>query len=165
VSRLAENLNARFKNSFLLGAALCEVTCGDKKALLVKPAAYMNNTGVVVKKVLARFKADLSKVLVVYDDVDLNLGQLRFKTGGSAGGQRGMASVINVLQTESLNRLRFGIDRPANGIDTADYVLSEFTRGEMEVAVKTVSLAAQACEDWIKFGGEYVMQNYNRTLV
>ena len=165
VSRMAEERKLRFKGSFLLNAALCEAQIDSKRALLVKQAAYMNNAGMVVKKVLSRFKADLASVMIVHDDVDLPLGTLRFRDSGSAGGQKGMASIIDTLNTQDLNRLRVGIGRPQNLLDTADYVLSEFARGEIEVARKTISLAAQACEDWVKLGGEYVMRNYNRQLV
>ena len=165
VSRLAENCNGRFKSSFFLNASLCEVKIGDKRALLVKQTAYMNNAGPVVKKVLGRFKVDMAGVMVVHDDVDLPLGTLRFRTSGSAGGQRGMASIIDTLNTQELNRLRIGIGRPQDSLDTADYVLSEFNRNELEAAQGAISSAAKACEDWVKFGGEYVMKNYNRQLI
>ena len=165
VSRLVEERKLRFKSSFLLNAALCEIQIDGKHALLVKPAAYMNNAGTVVKKVLSRFKADLSCVMVVHDDVDLPLGTLRFRDSGSAGGQRGMGSIVDTLNTQNLDRLRVGIGRPPDSLDTADYVLSEFARNEIETVQKTISRAAQACEDWVKLGGEYVMRNYNRQLV
>lgn len=165
ISRLAQDRNGRFKGSFLLNAALCEVQIDGKRALLVKPAAYMNNAGMVIKKVLGRFKADLDSVMIVHDDVDLPLGTLRFRDSGSAGGQKGMASIIDTLNTQDLNRLRVGIGRPQDLLDTADYVLREFDRNEIDVAQKTISLAARACEDWVKLGGEYVMTYYNRQLV
>lgn len=165
VSRVAENCNGRFKSSFFLSASLCEVEIDNKHALLVKQSAYMNNAGVVVKKVLGRFKADISSVMVVHDDVDLPLGALRFRRSGSAGGQRGMMSIIDTLNTQDLSRLRVGVGRPQGATDTADYVLNEFDRNELEVAQKAISLAAQACEDWVKLGGEYVMTYYNRQLV
>ena len=162
---MAQDRELRFKGSFLLNAAICEIQIDDKRALLVKPAAYMNNAGTVVKKVLGRFKADLSSVMIVHDDVDLPLGALRFRDSGSAGGQRGMESIVDTLNTQALNRLRVGIGRPPDSLDTADYVLSEFARNEIETVQKTISRAAQACEDWVKLGGEYVMRNYNRQLV
>ena len=118
-----------------------------------------------MKKVLGRFKADISSVMVVHDDVDLPLGALRFRRSGSAGGQRGMMSIIDTLNTQDLSRLRVGVGRPQGATDTADYVLNEFDRNELEVAQKAISLAAQACEDWVKLGGEYVMTYYNRQLV
>jgi PTH1 family peptidyl-tRNA hydrolase len=162
---MVKDRKLRFRGSFLLNAALCEIQIDDKHALLVKPAAYMNNAGGVIKKVLGRFKADLASVMIVHDDIDLPLGTLRFRESGSAGGQRGMVSIMDTLNTHNLNRLRVGIGRPQDSLDTADYVLSEFSRNEIEVSQKTISLAARACEDWVKFGGGYVMKNYNRQLV
>ena len=76
-----------------------------------------------------------------------------------------MGSIVDTLNTQNLDRLRVGIGRPPDSLDTADYVLSEFARNEIEIAQKTISLAAQACEDWVKLGGEYVMRKYNRQLV
>ncbi len=161
VARLAQDHKSQFKGSFLLKAQVCRFLSGEEEVVLAKPSTYMNNSGIAVKKVMSRFKTAPQACLVVYDDVDLVPGELRFRKNGSSGGHGGMGSVIDVLGSDSVDRLRVGIGRPPQGVATADYVLSEFSRGDRAVIEEASERAAQACEDWLRHGADYVMKHYN----
>ena len=125
-------------------------------ALLVKPETFMNRSGEVVGP-LARFllgseegELDHGRLLVVYDDLDLEPSRLRLRPHGGAGGQNGMRSIIQHLESERFPRLRVGIGRP--GPDAARYVLGQFSekeRVEMDVAVAE---ATDAILDWLRTG-------------
>lgn len=97
---------------------------------LVKPLTYMNLSGAGVRLVQSRYGWKPDEILVVYDDVDLPLGRLRLRTAGSAGGHRGMASVIAALGTERIPRLRMGIGVKPKPEDLAAFVLTPFTEAE-----------------------------------
>ncbi|MCP4652739.1 MAG: aminoacyl-tRNA hydrolase [Candidatus Omnitrophica bacterium] len=165
VEALAEKESCRFKRSFRLNSSLCQVRIGEENVLLIKPHTFMNNSGVCVKKVMSKYKVLASDILAVYDDVDLLMGAIRFRGSGSSGGHRGIASIMAMLNTEEISRLKVGIGRPESGADIVDYVLSDFSQSENKIVDQMVSCAVWACCDWVKFGSEYVMKNHNRTIV
>src|SRR5581483_583954 len=105
-------------------AVLASGTIGTEKVVLVKPLTYMNNSGEAVGELVRWYKLQAEDVLVVYDDLDLAVGKLRLRAGGSDGGHNGMDSIIRHLHTNQFPRLRVGIGRPANHrMDTINYVL------------------------------------------
>jgi PTH1 family peptidyl-tRNA hydrolase len=128
--------------------------------MLVKPITFMNNCGQAAKLLLDTYKLPLDNLLVVYDDMDLSLGRIKFTKRGSSGGHRGMASIIEELGTQEINRLRIGISKPLR-CDPVDYVLSPFREEEKEVLNDTLERAASACCDWLNYGSDFVMQKYN----
>lgn len=130
---------------------------------LVKPQTYMNLSGEAVRLLLDYFKIPLERVIVVYDEMDLPLGALRFRLGGSAGGHRGLASVIQHLGTDRVARLRVGIGRPPEGMAVTDYVLSRFSGVEQPVFNESIIKAAEACIAFIDKGADYTMNHYNIT--
>jgi PTH1 family peptidyl-tRNA hydrolase len=146
----AQGLN--FKRSFRFTAFVTKAKIDNQDVLLVKPRTFMNNSGLCVKKLFKCYKIPAGDVLVVYDDVDLKPGQIRFKKEGSSGGHRGMASVIEALGTENINRLRVGIGRDS-GLDTSIYVLADFSRQEKEMLPEVITEAVSICRDWVKQGG------------
>ena len=95
--------------------------------VLAKPLTYMNDSGIAVRKLIARERAPLHEVLVVTDDFSLPFGKMRFREGGSHGGHNGLRSIIDELHTEAFPRLRIGIGEP--GRDAVDHVLSVFAPG------------------------------------
>jgi len=132
----------------------------DPDALLLKPETYMNRSGEAVGP-LARFAgAQPSEILVVYDDLDLSLGQLRLRPHGGTGGHNGMASILEVLGTDKFPRLRIGIGRPRT--DAARHVLERFSDKEMPEAEISVIQASEAILDWLKTGDlEACMTRYH----
>jgi PTH1 family peptidyl-tRNA hydrolase len=121
----------------------------------------MNNSGDAVDGLLRKWNLDTDGLLVVYDDMDLPVGQIRARRGGSSGGHKGVTSIIEAVQTREFARLRLGIGSPG-GTDVIEYVLSGFTRAEEESVEDAVSRAAQAVRCWIDEGIEETMNRYNR---
>jgi len=133
-----------------------------EKVLLVKPMTYMNLSGEAVGALSRWYKAPLDELLVVYDDMDLPVGSLRFRLHGSAGGHNGMKSIIQHLGTSSFKRLRIGIGRPPAGAEVVQYVLAPFT-GEERTAIDTaLDGAVEALSYWLAHPFDQVMTRYNR---
>src|SRR5437764_2736325 len=105
-------------------AMLSTGTVGTEKVILVKPLTYMNNSGEAVGELLRWYKLQPDNLLVIYDDLDLAIGRVQLKAGGSAAGHNGVSSIIHHLHTNMFPRLRVGIGRPANQrVETISYVL------------------------------------------
>ena len=130
--------------------------------LLAKPLTFMNLSGRAVLGLLQFFKIDVADLLVVVDDVNLELGRLRSRPGGSAGGHNGLKSLIGQLGTDAFARLRIGVGRGDARRDLADHVLATFDPAEREIVAETVSRAADAVELFITEGIGPVMNRFNR---
>lgn len=127
--------------------------------LLVKPLTFMNESGLAVRKVLARQHAPLTEMLVVVDDFALPFGKLRIREGGSAGGHNGLRSIIGELGNEQFPRLRVGIGEPDR--DAVDHVLSQFNRGERARLSELLDAAADAVEAWAREGTSKAAGHFN----
>jgi PTH1 family peptidyl-tRNA hydrolase len=126
---------------------------------LVKPLTYMNESGLAVRKVLARERAPLTDLLVVADDFSLPFGKLRFREGGGPGGHNGLRSIIDELGTEKFSRLRIGIGEPDRG--AVDHVLSTFAPDETARLDELVDAAADAVEAWAREGTNKAANRFN----
>ena len=160
VDRLAERLGVGF--SRLESKAL--VTKGryqGQRILLAKPQTYMNLSGQAAGSLVRFYKVPLEKLLVVYDDVDLPLDTLRLRPQGGAGGQKGMASIIERLGTQEFPRMRVGIDRPPGRMDAAAYVLQDFSPAETESLNFVLDRAVEAIQVFVTEGLETAMNQYN----
>lgn len=127
--------------------------------ILAKPMTYMNNSGSAVTALVNRFDIQLSDLLVIYDDVHLDIGMIRFRRKGSNGGQKGMQSIIQRLGSFAFPRLRIGIGEPTG--DIVDYVLTEFSDEEETAIEETVESAVEAVEIYLKDGIQTAMNLYN----
>lgn len=126
---------------------------------LVKPLTFMNDSGLAVRKVLAREHAPLNDLLVVTDDFALPFGKLRFREAGSAGGHNGLRSIIGELGTEKFARLRVGIGDPRR--NARDHVLSTFAPDERERLSELLDAAAEAVETWTREGTSKAANRWN----
>ena len=126
---------------------------------LVKPLTFMNDSGIAVRKVLAREHAPLVDLLVVADDFALPFGKLRFREGGGPGGHNGLASIIDELGTEKFSRLRVGIGPPGRGF--IDHVLSQFEPAERQRLGELLDEAADAVEAWARVGTNKAANQHN----
>lgn len=133
----------------------------DERVSLVKPLTFMNLSGDAVSALMAFYKVDLADVLVVCDDVNLPVGQLRVRPSGSSGGNNGLKSVTAALGTDQYSRLRIGVGRGDTARDLADHVLSRFAPDEMSGIEEAVTRAADAIEMWIVDGTARVMNAFN----
>jgi peptidyl-tRNA hydrolase, PTH1 family len=138
---------------------------GMKKIRLLKPTTYMNNSGQAIRSVIDWYKIPPEAVLVVYDDMDLEVGRIRMRLSGSAGGQNGMKSAIAHLGTQNFPRLRVGIGNKALGGDAVSHVLGSFAPSEKSVIVDVVDLAVVAVETALTQGVEKSMSLYNNRVI
>jgi PTH1 family peptidyl-tRNA hydrolase len=131
--------------------------------LLVLPQTYMNASGEAILALCKKNGIDPQEVLVVSDDIDLPLGTLRMRARGSAGGQKGIASVISALGTDEFPRLRLGIrgDRYSRERDLADYVLEPFGEAEREIFEGAVGRAIEALRIWLADGTDAAIKSAN----
>ncbi len=128
--------------------------------LLVKPLTFMNESGIAIRKILAREHATLSEMLVVADDFALPFGKLRFREGGGPGGHNGLRSIIGELGTEKFSRLRIGIGEPDR--NAIDHVLSGFHPDERQRLDELLDAAADAVETWAREGTSKAANQHNR---
>jgi PTH1 family peptidyl-tRNA hydrolase len=130
--------------------------------LLLKPLTFMNLSGHAVGEVLRYFKIDVGDLLVIVDEVQLELGRLRARPDGSAGGHNGLKSVIQQLGTDRFARLRIGVGRGAARRDLADHVLASFDKDERPAIDDAITRAADAAELFVVDGIGSVMNRFNR---
>ncbi len=121
---------------------------GSDQVLLAAPLTYMNQSGTPVEAVISYYKIEISDLLVVHDDIDLEFGRLRIQNGGGTGGHNGLRSIEANLGTRDFARLKIGVGRPPVGADPADYVLSRFSKTEREEVDRLVVDAADVVESW-----------------
>ena len=133
-----------------------------ENALLVKPLTFMNLSGHAIGELLRYFKIEVADLLVIVDEVQLELGRLRARPGGSAGGHNGLKSVIEQLGTDQFSRLRIGVGRGDSRRDLADHVLATFERDERAVITDAIQRAADAAELFVREGIGLVMNRFNR---
>ena len=129
--------------------------------LLAKPLTFMNLSGQAVRALVDFHKLDVADVLIVADDVNLPLGRLRARPGGSAGGHNGFRSVAQHLGTDGFPRLRVGVGRGDNRRDLADHVLAKFDPDERPVVDDAIARAADAVEVFAREGIAAVMNRFN----
>lgn len=149
---LARRIGASFRGKFAWQAEVAEGAFEEKRMLLVKPQTFMNLSGETARAVFAKTSAKPETSLVVYDDADLPFGKIRFRAEGSAGGQNGMKSILEVLPAETkLARVRVGIGRPENEqIPLEDWVLGAWSPEERKTLDATVKAAADEALRWCR---------------
>ena len=165
VRAFAEKAGMQFRKERLINAVTAKVPLGRGFVMCAVPAVFMNLSGEAVKPLVARYARDLSDVLIVYDDLDLDVGRIRIRPQGSAGGHNGVRSVIACLRSQEFARLRIGIGRPPHpAADTAEYVLSCFRKNEREALDSVVEQACEAVAAWAVEGVQKSMNVFNREV-
>lgn len=134
---------------------------GDK-VLLVKPQTYMNRSGQAVQSLLRYLPVEAEDLVIIHDDLDLPFGRIRLRQQGSAGGNRGMISILEALGDGAFVRLRIGIGRPSPALDPADFVLQSFSADEAARLNDIISRAADAVESLLEEGPRRAMEKFNR---
>ena len=150
-----------------IGDERCESLVGrgeweQESLVLAKPQTYMNNSGLAAAALLRRFRVRGADLVVAYDDLDLPFGRLRIRCGGSAGGHRGMASILQHIADRDFVRVRIGIGRPPEGFNAVDYVLSRFSPEEKDSLDGVLAKAAEAVEAIVLDGPVRAMESFNR---
>jgi PTH1 family peptidyl-tRNA hydrolase len=140
---------------------IADATIAGQKVLLLWPLTLMNLSGQSVGPAAKFYDVPLADVLVVCDDFNLPLGKLRFRSQGSAGGQKGLDDIIRRLGSQEVPRLRIGIGPVPNAWDATDFVLGKFNRSEQTVIEDMIAQAAEAVECWVAEGMEAGMSRFN----
>lgn len=147
------------KHKALIGKGMI----GSEKVILVKPQTYMNLSGESLIDVCQYYKIDIEEeLIVIYDDIALDVGAIRVRKEGSAGGHNGMKSIIQHLGTDKFMRIRMGVGEKPKGYDLADYVLGHFTQAERELMDAGAVDALNAVELIMSEGISKAMNRYNR---
>ncbi len=134
--------------------------------LLCKPDTFMNLSGDATKEIRRNYKVDCEDILVIYDDMDFDFGQIKLKPKGSAGGHNGISDIIAKCGTNEIKRVRMGITRPAKGADVKNYVLEKFHKTELEKMNSLTDITDQVIESFIEEElFERVMSKYNNKKV
>lgn len=153
----------KLKGKFLLDrqkkAEIYETNIKNEKVIFIKPQTYMNLSGEAVNLVAKFYKIDVSDILVIYDDLDLELGRIKIRPTGSSGGHKGIQSIIDTLNTQNIKRVRIGIAR--NDADVIDYVLGKFTKNEKIVIDLSLEKGYDIIYDFVDKSIEDMMSKYN----
>ena len=142
----------------LIGQGLVE----GQEVALARPRSFMNQSGDPARYLVDRFRITPPQLLIICDDLDLQLGSMRIRAHGSAGGQKGMLDVTRALGTQGFPRLRVGIGRPPPGLDEVPYVLGVFTRSEEAVMAEVRPRVAEAVKSILTQGLDTAMNLFNQ---
>lgn len=153
---LADDIGISVNKNHLFGQIGSGIYNGEK-LILVKPQTFMNESGVCVRAVVDYYGIPLDKLIVIYDDIDLELGSLRVRAKGSAGGHNGMKSIVSHLGKSDFARVRIGIGKPEHGL--VDHVLHAFSDEELKEL--PIEQAAKAALLVVKNGVEAAQAKYN----
>lgn len=161
IDRIADQYNISMqerKHKAVCGKGRME----GEKVILLKPQTYMNLSGESIAEAAAYYKIDLEEdLIVIYDDIDLDVGRIRVRSKGSAGGHNGMKSIIKCLGTQVFSRVRVGVGAKPKGWDLADHVLGRFSKDELPMVEEGREAACRAVELLVTQGAEAAMNQMN----
>ena len=135
-----------------------------EKVLLVKPQTFMNLSGESLRPIMDFYKLEPEDFIIIHDDIDLDVGRLRIRKKGSAGGHNGLKSIISHLGSMDFPRVKIGVGEKPKGYDLADYVLSHFTKEEREEMKEGYEKSAEAAAMILRGDVEAAMNEYNRKV-
>jgi PTH1 family peptidyl-tRNA hydrolase len=167
VNRVAKSIKAGFDKK----EGLSRVARGridSTEVVLARPQTFMNLSGAAVAKLVAKYKLKPDDIIVIHDDMDLKLGQIRIRQGGSSGGHKGISSIIDELGSDKFIRVRIGVGHPQSEnpqekeAAVVNFVLEDFSPEEAEVMIKVIPQASQAVISIISEGLEAAMNRFNR---
>jgi PTH1 family peptidyl-tRNA hydrolase len=133
----------------------------DNNYMFLKPTSFMNNSGVAIKQVINYYK-NIDDVIIIYDDIDIDLGQIRFRENGSHGGHNGIKSIINHLNTNQFDRLKIGIATDMNMRPSEVYVLKPFSKEYIDLVDEVINYASDGINYYLNHNIGSAMNNYNK---
>jgi peptidyl-tRNA hydrolase, PTH1 family len=161
IDELSKDLNISFsKDQYKARIGLGEWS-GDK-IILAKPQTFMNLSGESVGELARWHKIPASNIIIIYDDMDIPVGDIRVRSSGADGGHNGMRSIISHLNTKDFPRIRIGIGRPSAGDDPSEYVLSKFTKDEARMCEGSLMSARDAAKMIVTDGIDAAMNEFNK---
>ena len=160
IELLASRHQARLRKTKELARA-DEVIIGDRRVALAIPLTYVNESGQAVQALVRRYGAPVDRLVVVHDELDLSVGELRVKAGGGLAGHNGLRSITRHLHDDAFMRVRLGIGKPANAERGADYVLAKLSKRERADVDVTLQDAADAVDTIVTDGVDAAMNRFN----
>ena len=143
------------------GCLVAEANVGSGRAVLARPASFMNDSGRPVAELARWYRVPPERLVVVHDELDIPFGRVRVKAGGGTAGHNGLRSIAQHLGMKEFVRIRVGISRPRGGSDATGYVLSDFSPAERRELPVVIGLAADAAERVLEKGAEAAMNEFN----
>ena len=139
------------------------IIASDKHLMFVKPTTYVNHSGLAIKQILSYYnKISINDLIIIYDDIDINLGDIRFKTDGSDGGHNGIKSIIYHLESNIFNRLKIGIATDDNMRPSEEYVLNPFPKKNIKLVKEVIAHASDSINYYLDHGINKSMNNFNK---
>lgn len=162
IDRIAKKENLSFSHDKIFQAAIASTFLNGEKVYLVKPLTFMNESGKAVYALLTYYGLHQEDLVVIYDDLDMAVGKVRFRQKGSAGGHNGIKSIVKYLGSQEFDRIKIGIGRPKNGMTVVQHVLSHFD-SEDRIQIES---SLDKLEDFVDFyvqenDAEKIMRKYN----
>lgn len=161
VDHIAEKERVSFVRDFRARARRCTVRMAEGPVELQKPQTYMNRSGYSVASKMRRSGLSIDDLIVIVDDMDLEIGQVRIRPGGSSGGHNGLKSIEMAIGSREFTRLRVGVGRADENGHAIAHVLGPFSKQEEKVMSRVVELAADALEVIVAEGTEKAMNQFN----
>lgn len=158
LDQLAKDLGVQFKEQSKHKAEIATAHYNNVKLALIKPQTYMNLSGETVLSIMQFYKCDLDDLIVIHDDLDLELADIRFKKGGGNGGHNGLKS-IDKLVGNNYERIRIGISRPQNQQDVSSYVLANFDNEKMNIISNLLLLLSKNIDNLVAKDWNYIKKN------
>lgn len=159
---LADKFNMKFSKS-KFDAVYGDCTIAGERVLIIKPQTYMNLSGRAVQKLASFYKIPHNKIIIMHDDASLDVGKIRIRRKGSAGGQKGLANIIELLGTEEICRIKIGVGiKPHPDYDMKDWVLGHFSAEQQPNFNLACKNAANAVEEIVLHGIDSAMNKYSK---
>jgi len=162
IDKLAKKYKVDF-NKHKFDAVYTECTIGDKRCLLVKPQTFMNNSGSAVTKIASFYKIPYENTIIMFDDISLDIGNIRIRRKGSAGGHNGIKDIIELSGTENIPRIKIGVDKKPNpDYDLKDFVLGKIPKEKLDAFDGATDKCVSAIEEIINRGIDSAMNKYSK---
>ena len=162
VDKMCKELNLKFTADKIFQADIASTFLNGEKVYFVKPTTFMNESGKAVHALLTYYGLDIDDLLVIYDDLDMEVGKIRLRTKGSAGGHNGIKSIIKHIGTQEFKRVKIGIGRPKNNMSVINHVLGKFDEEDYISILNTLDKVDSAVNHYLQTENfEQTMQQYN----
>ncbi|HGD3002116.1 TPA: aminoacyl-tRNA hydrolase [Streptococcus agalactiae] len=162
VDRIVKNLDVNFTEDKNFKAEIGSDFINGEKIYFIKPTTFMNNSGIAVKALLTYYNISIKDMIIIYDDLDMEVGKIRFRQKGSAGGHNGIKSIIAHLGTQEFDRIKVGIGRPNGRMTVINHVLGKFDKNDETMISNTLDKVDNAVNYYLQTNDfQKTMQKYN----
>ncbi|MFC3932502.1 aminoacyl-tRNA hydrolase [Streptococcus dentapri] len=162
IDSLVKDLSLSFSEEKHFKALIASTFLNGEKIYFVKPITFMNESGQAVHTLLTYYNIKIEDMIIIYDDLDMEVGKIRFRQKGSAGGHNGIKSIIKHIGTQEFDRIKIGIGRPKSGMTVVNHVLSKFDEENHLIILKAIDKVKDAINFYLVSGDfEQTMRKYN----